>query len=114
MGDEASPPDEAAGLAYHQPTPRWFYVHDDLTDEVHRRAGPGSPAATLAHELLELLRADRDRVTVLTLDDQLERVVRQGPFPRSTSPSASDARASAWLGSSMPAPGGFHGYAGSG
>ena len=66
---------------YDQPTPRWFYVHDDLTDEVQRRVGPDSLAAALARELLDLLRADRDRVTVLTLDDQIERVVRHGPFP---------------------------------
>lgn len=80
MADESGPADDAGGGLYRQPTPRWFYVHDDLTDEVHRRAGPGSPAAMLARDLLELLRADRDRVVVLTLDDQLDRVVRQGPF----------------------------------
>ena len=71
----------ADGAPYDQPTPRGFYVHDDLTDEVNRRAGPGSPAAKLAQQLLGLLRADRERVTVLTLDDQLERVVGQGPYP---------------------------------
>jgi len=70
---------EATG-PYDQPTPRRFYIHDDLTDEVYRRAGADSPAAALARELLGLFRADRERVTVLTLDDQLERVVRQGPF----------------------------------
>jgi hypothetical protein len=72
---------DPGGARYDQPTPRWFYVHDDLTDEVARRAGPDSPAAALARELLDLLRSDRDRVIVLTLDDQLDRVVRQGPFP---------------------------------
>ena len=72
--------DDAGGLRYAQPIPRWFYVHDDLTDEVQRRAGPDSAAARLAQELLGLLRADQGRVTVLTLDDQLERVARQGPF----------------------------------
>ena len=80
MAPESDRDDGARGARYAQPTPRWFYVHDDLTDEVHRRAGPGSPAAQLAQELLGLLRADRSRVTVLTLDDQLERVARQGPF----------------------------------
>jgi hypothetical protein len=81
MAPESAPADDASGARYDQPTPRWFYVHDDLTVEVNRRAGPGSPAAKLAEELLALLRADRDRVTVLTLDDQLERVARQGPYP---------------------------------
>ena len=72
---------DASGAHYAQPTPRWFYVHDDLSDEVNRRAGPGSAAAELTRELLGLLRADRDRVTVLTLDDQIERVAGQGPYP---------------------------------
>jgi hypothetical protein len=81
MAPESGPADDASGARYVQPAPRWFYVHDDLTDEVKRRAGPGSPAAKLAQDLLGLLRADRGRVTVLTLDDQLERVAGQGPFP---------------------------------
>jgi hypothetical protein len=79
MAPESGPADDASGALYDQPTPRWLYVHDDLTDEVHRRAGPGSPAATLAQDLLGLLRADRGRVTVLTLDEQIESVARQGP-----------------------------------
>ena len=72
--------DERCG-GYAQPTPRRLYVHDDLTDEVARRAGPDSPAAALTRELLGLLQADRERIAVLTLGDQLERVARQGPFP---------------------------------
>lgn len=80
MAGEARPDDDAVGSPYEQPTPRWLYVHDDLTDEVHRRAGPDSAAAALARQLLALLRADRHRVTVLTLQDQLDRVARQGPF----------------------------------
>ena len=61
MAPESSPADRRERDPYDQPTPRWFYVHDDLTDEVHRRTGPGSPAAKLAQDLLELLRADRAR-----------------------------------------------------
>jgi hypothetical protein len=76
-----SRPAAAGSDPYAQPTPRWFYVHDDLTDEVNRRAGPGSAAAQLTQELLGLLRADLGRVTVLTLDDQLERIAGQGPYP---------------------------------
>lgn len=80
MAPEPASAHDAPGAPYAQPTPRWFYVHDDLTDEVNRRAGAGSPAAKLAQELLGLLRADGGRVIVLTLGDQLESIVRQGPF----------------------------------
>jgi hypothetical protein len=64
--------------AYAQPTPRLLYVHDDLTDEVARHEGAGSPAAALARELLALLARDTDRVRPLTLDEQVDRVVAQG------------------------------------
>ncbi len=79
MGPDSGP--DASGACYAQPTPRRLYVHDDLTDEVNRRAGPDSLAAKLAQELLALLRADGERVTVLTLDAQLDCVAGQGPFP---------------------------------
>src|SRR2546428_12903739 len=71
----ASPSDEAA---YAQPSPRRLYVHDDLSDEVGHRLGPGSPAAALTRSLFELLRRDRDRVIVLTLAEQVDRVIAQG------------------------------------
>jgi hypothetical protein len=67
------------GGAYAQPTPRQFYIHDDLTDEVAAEAGPDSPAATLARELIARVAADRARVRVLTLAEQVERVATQGP-----------------------------------
>ena len=67
------------GGAYAQPTPRTLYVHDDLSDEVAAAAGPASPAAALARGLLALLAADRERVHVLTLAEQVERVAAQGP-----------------------------------
>jgi hypothetical protein len=66
------------GATYAQPTPRRLYVHDDLTDEVARREGAGSPAATLARDLLSLLARDAERVRILTLGEQVERVVAQG------------------------------------
>jgi hypothetical protein len=66
---------------YPQPTPRRFYVHDDLSDEVERCLGPDSPGAALARDLLDLLARDRERVVVLTLAEQVERVVGQGPHP---------------------------------
>jgi len=64
--------------AYAQPTPRLLYVHDDLTVEVGRRFGPASPAATLTRSLFELLGSESGRVVVLTLADQVERVIAQG------------------------------------
>jgi len=66
------------GAAYAQPTPRRLYVHDDLTDEVARHEGAGSPAAALARDLLALLARDVERVRILTLGEQVERVVAQG------------------------------------
>ena len=54
-----------------------LYVHDDLTDEVHARHGAGSPAATLATEILTLVR--RKHVVVLTLGPQIDALVAQGP-----------------------------------
>ncbi len=79
------PPSEAsrgaggpAPGAYTQPTPRLLYVHDDLSDEVTKRLGPDSPAGALTRSLFELLATDRERVVVLTMDEQLERVVAQG------------------------------------
>lgn len=68
----------AGGAAYAQPTPRLLYVHDDLTDEVARQEGSGSPAAVLARDLLALLARDPERVRILTLGEQVERVVAQG------------------------------------
>lgn len=68
----------ADDAAYAQPTPRLLYVHDDLTDEVARDAGAGSPAAALARDLLALLTRDPERVRILTLGEQVARVVAQG------------------------------------
>ncbi len=60
------------------PTPRRFYVHDDLTEDVRERLGAGSPAFTLTLELLALIRRDADRVRVLTLEEQLEALLARG------------------------------------
>jgi adenine/guanine phosphoribosyltransferase-like PRPP-binding protein len=64
--------------AYPQPTPRLLYVHDDLSDEVERRLGAASPATALTRSLFELL-GDGERVVILTLAQQVERVIAQGP-----------------------------------
>jgi hypothetical protein len=63
---------------YTQPTPRLLYVHDDLTAEVARHGGADSPAAALARDLLTLIGRDPERVRILTLGEQVERVVGQG------------------------------------
>ncbi|HEY7436982.1 MAG TPA: hypothetical protein VIE41_17710 [Methylomirabilota bacterium] len=68
----------AGDTAYPQPTPRLLYVHDDLTDEIARHEGAGSVAAALVRDLLALLARDPERVRVLTLGEQVERVVAQG------------------------------------
>ena len=60
------------------PTPRKFYVHDDISDSVRKSYGPDSSASILTQELLELLLRDRERVTVLTLDDQVEELTARG------------------------------------
>ena len=69
---------EHATAAYTQPTPRLLYVHDDLSDEVSRRLGPASDAAALARRLFDVLLRDGERVRVLTLAEQVDRVLAQG------------------------------------
>ncbi len=60
------------------PTPRRFYIHDDLSAEVRERHGAGSAASTLVGELLALVCRDPDRVTVLTVEEQIEMVLARG------------------------------------
>jgi pyrimidine operon attenuation protein/uracil phosphoribosyltransferase len=61
-----------------QPAPLRLYVHDDLTGEVRERHGAGSAALSLALELMTLVRRDAERVTVVTVDDQIERLLARG------------------------------------
>ena len=60
------------------PTPARFYVHDDLTEDVRERHGTGSPALAMAQELMALVRRG-DRVTVLTLPEQIDALIARGP-----------------------------------
>ena len=62
----------------HTPTPRVLYVHDDLTDDVHREYGAESEAARLTQALFDLARRDPARVVVLAVDDQVERLLARG------------------------------------
>ena len=64
-----------ADIAPHQPPPRRLYVHDDLTDEVARRLGPSSTGAALAASLLGVVSRDRERVQVIRLAEQLQRLI---------------------------------------
>jgi hypothetical protein len=64
--------------AYPQPTPRLLYVHDDLSDEVARRFGGASRAAALTRSLFELLAGDGERVSIITMAQQVERVIAEG------------------------------------
>jgi hypothetical protein len=61
------------------PVPRTLYIHDDLSDDVRGRYGPGAPAVALAEELLALARRDARRVVMLTLPEQLEALSARGP-----------------------------------
>ncbi len=74
--------DGAAGdgiAAPVQPAPRRLYVHDDLTDDVRERHGVGSTALGLVLELMALVSRDADRVTVVTVEEQIERLLARGP-----------------------------------
>jgi hypothetical protein len=63
------------------PVPRRFFVHDDLTDAVRDEYGPDSEPFALARALLDLVRRDAERVTVLTLEEQLAGLVAHGHHP---------------------------------
>ena len=77
LGTAACEPAGLEGAAYAQPTPHALYVHDDLTEEVANRFGASSDAAALARRLLEVVAEDRARVVVLSLAEQVERVIGQ-------------------------------------
>lgn len=59
------------------PTPRTLYVHDDLSETL-RALDEGSAARRLGERLLARLAAERPRIVVLRLDEQLDRVVAAG------------------------------------
>ena len=75
----ATPSQGSDGAAYAQPTPRRLYVHDDLSDDVTQRFGAGSAAAALTSELFAAVAATGDRIRILTLSEQLDGVIAQGP-----------------------------------
>jgi hypothetical protein len=66
--------------AYAAPTPRVFYIHDDLSEYVCRQQGEASPAWQLTRELFALVRRDPRRVVVLTLEAQIERLLARRSY----------------------------------
>jgi pyrimidine operon attenuation protein/uracil phosphoribosyltransferase len=59
------------------PVPRTLYVHDDLSDDL-RALGEDSRGWRLGQALFTLLRRDAGRVVILTLAEQLARLVARG------------------------------------
>jgi hypothetical protein len=68
----------ADASAYAAPTPKAFYIHDDLSDYVHRRHGPASPAWQLTQELFALVQHHAQHVHVLSLEPQIEQLLARG------------------------------------
>ena len=67
----------AQGASHVIPTPNTLHVHDDLTYQVRRRQGVGSPVHRLVQELFELLRRDAGRIRVLTEVEQVKGLLAQ-------------------------------------
>jgi hypothetical protein len=66
--------------AYAATTPRIFYIHDDLSEYVRRRQGEASLAWRLTQELFALVRRDPRQVVVLTLEEQMARLLARGTY----------------------------------
>jgi hypothetical protein len=66
--------------AYAAPTPKVFYIHDDLSEYIYQRQGEESPARQLTHELFALVRRDPSHVVVLTLEWQIARLLAHGTY----------------------------------
>jgi len=65
---------------YAAPTPRRFYIHDDLSDYIRQRHGESSLAWQHTQDLFALMRRDSRRVVVLTLEGQIERLLAHGTY----------------------------------
>lgn len=69
--------------AYAAPTPRVFYIHDDLSAEIHHTYGPTSEAWRLTQELFALLGRHTPHIVLLTEAAQITALVareRHTPF----------------------------------
>lgn len=71
----------ANASAYAAPTPRVFYIHDDLSAYVRRTHGADSAAWRLTRELFRTVSRDAPRVMVLQVEDQMARLIAQGDHP---------------------------------
>ncbi len=61
---------------YDAPTPRWFYIHDDISALVSDVFGPDSIVAARVSELFRLVAGrEPERVRVLTADEQIEALI---------------------------------------
>jgi hypothetical protein len=61
--------------AYAAPTPKVFYIHDDLSEYICQRLGKASPAWQLTRELFALVGRDPNHVVVITLEWQMTRLL---------------------------------------
>src|SRR4030095_15214905 len=66
--------------AYVAPTPRVFYIHDDLSEYVRQTQGVDSLAFRLTQELLRVVRRNPQRVVVLTVEEQIAQLLAQGSY----------------------------------
>jgi hypothetical protein len=66
--------------AYAAPTPRVFYIHDDLTEHVQQRYGADSPQARLTARLFTVVRRNPQAVVVLNIEDQIANLLAQGTY----------------------------------
>ncbi|MGQ4810534.1 hypothetical protein NKDENANG_04011 [Candidatus Entotheonellaceae bacterium PAL068K] len=64
--------------SYAAPTPRVFYIHDDLSDYVRQTQGEDTEAFRLTQELFRVVRRAPQQVIVLQLEDQMAQLVVQG------------------------------------
>lgn len=71
----------ADASAYAAPTPKAFYIHDDLSEYVQRKHGEGSPALQLTQALFSRVQRDAQHVHVLTLEPQIEQLIAGGDHP---------------------------------
>jgi hypothetical protein len=69
-----------ADVSYAAPTPQVFYIHDDLSDTVRQTHGVASLAFRLTQELFRVVRRNPHRVVVLTVEEQMERLLTQGSY----------------------------------
>lgn len=64
---------------YAAPVPRTFYIHDDISNEIREAHGQDSQAYQLTRSLFDLVHdRDPDRVTVLTVEEQIEALITRG------------------------------------